>query len=272
MSTWLRTELDGDRRLARLAEEVRRRSHVVPAALALGMVRLRQASAAPGDARPRLLAGAEEAFLSVRSQAEGQAEFHLGLGQVYHRLGKTEEGERELTRVLAAKESRLRLMVGEVYRELGLPRRAGEVAEAVWNEFPDAESKNGAAALRSLVAENEEEEETWLARADQSIPFVRRSLMSIRGDRKLREGDAAEADKLFAAVADEYGSEAARSAASANNAALAESRRFRCTGNVAHLEKARPPTWCSPTAWIRSRPSWPATWRASGGSWPVSEC
>lgn len=235
---WLRRELEQDPQLARLADEVGRRSHVVPAALTLGMVRLRLASAAVGDGRKQLLAGAEEAFLSVRSQAEGRPELHLGLGQVYYRLGRPEDGERELAHVLGEKDAQLRLQVGEVYRELGLRKRAIEVAEAIWSDAADQARKSEAAQLRSLLAEEEDEEETWLARADQSVPFVRRSLTSLRAERKLREGDAAGADALFAAVAGEYGAEAARNATAANNAAVAEGRRFRCTGDLRHLEKA----------------------------------
>jgi cellulose synthase operon protein C len=238
LQKWLGEEMEKDPRLARLAEEVGRRSHVVPAALTLGMIRLQQANAASGDARKQRLAGAEQAFLSVRSQAEGKPEFHLGLGQVYYRLGKPEDGERELARVLAEEDPRLRLQVGRVYRELGLTARAKQVAEAVYADAVPDEVKTGAAVLRSLVADNQDDEETWLSRADQKIPFVRRGLMSLQGERKLREGDAAGADELFATVADEYGKEAARDSAAANNAAVAEGQRFRCTGDIARLEKA----------------------------------
>lgn len=236
-SAWLRKELEQDPQLSRLAGEVTARSHVVPAALTLGMVRLQMAGAADGEARAKLLAGAEAAFLSVRSQAEGRPEFHLGLGQVYYRLGRPADGERELARVLAEKDAQLRLQVGHVYRDLGLDQRAIEVAEAIWNEA-DQPVKGAAAHLRSLLAYGEEEEETWLARADQRNPFVRRSLTSLRAERKLREGDAAGADQLFAEVADEYGEEAARDSTAANNAAVAEGRRFGCNGDLAHLEKA----------------------------------
>ncbi len=238
VAAWLRRELEMDRHLASLAEEVGRRSHVVPASLSLGMVRLQAANAASGEARERLLAGAEAAFLSVRNQAEGQPDLHLGLGQVYYRLGRTADGERELDRMLAEKDPRIRLAVANIYRDLGIGLKATEIAEALWKGAEDAQVKSAAAALRSLLAQDLDEEETWLSRADQSDPFVRRGLMSLRAERKLREGDAAGADPLFAAVADEYGKNAARDGADANNAAVAEGRRFACTGDVRRLEKA----------------------------------
>jgi hypothetical protein len=237
VATWLRRELEQDRRLIELADAVARRSHVVPAALSLGTVRLRLAREAAGTARTALLARAEEAFLSVRSQAEGKPELHLGLGQVYYRLGRPRDGERELARVMAEQDPGLRLAVGQIDRELGLRERAIEIAEAVWNGPGDQEVKSSAAILRSLLARDPDEEETWLRRADQSAPYVRRSLLSVRGERELREGRDARADELFAAVAAEYGAEAARDAAAANNAAVAEGRRFACTGDTSRLEK-----------------------------------
>ena len=235
----MRDELKKDSRLLALAGEIGRRSHVVAAALSLGMVRLRMANELTGEARDRMLARAESAFLSVRNQAEGRPEFHLGLGQVYFRLGKAKEGEQELARVLAEADPKLRLAVAGVYRDLGMTEKTIEVAEKVWNETSDPVARSEAASLLSVVATEIDEEEKWLSRADQTSPFVRRALMSVRAQRKQEGGDMAGADELYAAVADEYGAEAATDGTSANNAAVAEGPGGSpATGDIRRLEKA----------------------------------
>ena len=52
--------------------------------------KLRRANESSGEARAELLAAAERLFLSIREEAEGVPAYHLGLGQVYHRLGRAD--------------------------------------------------------------------------------------------------------------------------------------------------------------------------------------
>ena len=84
---WLSERMEADPGLEKLRDEYLRHQTVVPAALMLGMVKLQRANDAEGEARRALLGEAERVFLSIRQEAEDNPRFHLGLGQVYHRLG-----------------------------------------------------------------------------------------------------------------------------------------------------------------------------------------
>ena len=62
---------------------------VVPTSILAGTIELRRAQALGGAARDAMLDRAEKAFLAVKTEAEGQPEFDLGLGEIYARLGRT---------------------------------------------------------------------------------------------------------------------------------------------------------------------------------------
>lgn len=235
---WLSKQLEADPKLASLRAAYEGHADVVSAALTLGRVKLLRADQVSGDERKTLLDEAERAFLAIRAEAEGLPAYHLSLGQVYHRLGRVEDGERELQGLLERGDPALSVAVARTYRALGLVGRAREVASDVW-KGGDATSKSEAAVLLALMASDLEEEERWLERADASDPFVKTSLLNVKAQRLLRDGRYAEADRAFAEVAAAYGRDAAHSSAAANNAALANQARYSCTGDLRHLAKAR---------------------------------
>jgi hypothetical protein len=239
---WLSERLDADPGLKALRAEYLRHDAVVPASLALGTLKLRRASAATGDPRRALLAAAEKTFLSIHNEAEGNPSYHLGLGQVYHRLGRTEEGNTELSHVLDRKDPDLTLGVAHVYRELGLPVRAKQVAEGLWNSPAEERWKYAAATLMShLVNEtgfNEDEEETWLKRSDPTSPGVKLLLLRLEARRLRRQGKNAEADRAFGRLCEGYERDAAHDASASNNAAVSYLERYGATGDPAHLRAA----------------------------------
>lgn len=242
--SWLSQHLAADRSLKALRTEYLRHGEVVPASLALGSIKLRRAAAAGGDARRALLAAAEKVFLSIQRQAEGDPSYHLGLGQVYHRLGRTEEGNTELSRVLDRKDPELTLGVAQIYRDLGLTIRAKQVAEGLYQTTSEDRWKYSAASLMShLVNEtglHEDEEEMWLKRADPASSYVKQLLLRLEARRLRRQGKLAEADRAFARLIEGYERDAAHdaSATSANNAAVSYLERYGASGDPAHLRAA----------------------------------
>ena len=239
---WLMEQLEADPKLASLRGEYMRRGAVVPAALSLGLVELRRANAASGEERRALYASAEKVLLSIRNEAEGNPSFHVGLGQIYHRLGRHEDGDKELAHLLDRKDPELTLEVASVYRELGLSVRAKQILEGLWSSSADAQWKQRAAALLSLVVTelgfNEDEEETWLKRSDTSSPEVKHRLLGLEARKLRREGKLAEADRAYQRICEELERSAGHDAAAANNAAIAYLERYRISGDPAHLRAA----------------------------------
>lgn len=233
---YAREQIANNPRLTAMRDQLEQYSDVVPASLALGTLQLQRAEARDGEGRAELLQEAERVFLAIRQEAEGAPEFHVGLGQVYHRLGRRAEGDAELEAV-AADSPALRLHVAEVYRELSLvgPSRAN--AERAYADG-DETVKGRAAIVLSQLATNLEDEETWLSRAPAELAFVRLQLQHVRAERALEARRWDEAATGFREVARGYEADAASGAAAANNAALAWARVHGVTGEPAALDRA----------------------------------
>lgn len=236
---WLSEKMAADPELTLVRAEYIARGDAVPAALELGMVKLQRAASAGGDERKKLLAQAEQAFLAIRDEASGDPRFHLGLAQVYHRLGKTEEGEAEMKSVIERKDAQLTLRVAETYRSLGLYSRARQVARSVYDQ-PGVEiaARHQAAHTLALLALDVDEEEDWLRRGDTESAEIRVALDHVQGERLRRDGKGAEADLKFKKCADYYAQSAKTNAVSANNAATETMDRYFATGDVTHLKNA----------------------------------
>jgi hypothetical protein len=235
---WIAKQVEADPRVASARAVYRGGTAAVEASLSLGLVKLRHAAAAAGDERRRLLEQAESAFVAIRDEAAGDASLHLGLGQALFRLGKNEEGEKELQSVLDRNDPELSMEVARTYRELGLFSRARDVARKVYEAASGAGPKREAADLLAHLATNVDEEEEWLRRSDQDDPGVRASLDQVAGERLLREGKLKEADEKFEKCVAFYDRSAGASAVAANNAATETIRRYLATGDPAHLSRA----------------------------------
>lgn len=230
-------QLRGDARLAQLRAAYEAQSDVVGAALLLGTVQLRKASAAQGEARQALLADAEHAFLSIREEAQDSPAYRLGLGQVYHRLGKVAEGEAELQKLLDSGDALMKLQVSNAYRELGLVGRAQALGEEVL-QSSDLQLRTAAARMLSAMSNRPEDQERWLARADPHSPGIKLALDRARAMRLVQEGKLKEADAMWGQVAEAFDRMAADSPSAANNAATSWTARFACTGDPRWLERA----------------------------------
>ncbi len=241
--TWMSERIDKDVPLGALRSELLRHGAVVGASLALGTIELRRAADATGEERKALLGSAEKAFLSIRQEAEGDPSFHLGLGQVLHRLGRSKDGNVELDHVLEKKDPRLTLAVVHVYRDLALPVRAKQIAEELYaSPSATTETKQAAAGiLAHLVNEvgfNEDDEEMWLKRADVKAQQTKAMLLRLEARRLLRDGKNTEADQAYARLAAIYERDAKHSATGANNAALAYLDRYGASGDPAQIRTA----------------------------------
>lgn len=235
---WLIEQMDTDTNLEKLRAEYLRHEVVVPSALALGVLKLQRAAGMEGEARRALLQDAERVFLSIRQEAEDNPRFHLGLGQVYHRLGRTEDGDKELQSLRARKDSRLTEEVASAYRELGLMGQARTLCQEAYDLGADASQRTNAAALCARLAEDLDDEEKWLRRGNVDSPMVQNDLLSLEAQRSLRDGKLVEADRAFAKVASFNERFAKHDAPAANNAAMAYISRYHVTGDAAHLRKA----------------------------------
>jgi hypothetical protein len=234
---WVTSRLDADAQLTQLKDAYLHHAAVAPAVLALGRIRLEQARAASASARGPLLAEAERLFLAIRAEAEGQPGFHLALGQVYHRLGRSAEGDAELGKLLDGPAVQ-KLAVAEVYRDLGLGPKAIDIVEKVYNSDGDQATKYRAAYLRALLAVGFDEREKWLKLGDPSADPIVLDLKELQAERAFLAGHDQEAARLYAESAARREREALHNPVAANNAALAHQSRFMCTGDLKDLERA----------------------------------
>ncbi len=234
---WVDEKLRDDNKLIALRSEMQRQSHIVPVSLSLGMVKLNRASAVEGVERKRLLASAERAFLAIQSEAGGAPSYHLGLGQVYYRLGKSEKGDEEIDQVVALDDVQWTLSAARVYRALGVDTKANALATKVY-EASSNPVKSSAAVLLALTADSVEDREMWLRRADPKDEYVRMSLLELEAHRLRDEGKYAEADAKFEVVFEAERKDAATDSASANNAALVAASRYSCTGDPERLKES----------------------------------
>jgi hypothetical protein len=188
-----------------------------------------------------MLGEAERLFLAIRTEAEGQPEFRIGLGEVYARLGKTKESEEQFKGVLDMHDAALSLRVARVYRGIGSMERAAAVAKQVF-DTSTSPTKDSAAVLLGIMADTrgtEDEAESWFKKANQADPFVKTSLLDLEARRLLRTGKLAECAAKYALVAKTHLQHAtAMDIASYNNAALAHQNRFACSGDPAALKDA----------------------------------
>ena len=87
------------------------------------------------------------------------------------------------------------------------------------------------------MARTEEENWLWLSRASQNLPFVKRTMLQLEGDKLLRQGKLKLADAKYAQVVEEYRSSISTNPSAANNAALVLQSRHMCTGDPKFLSE-----------------------------------
>ncbi len=222
--------------VARASERYDTYADVVPAAVALGTVRLMRASEMTGPERERMLRSAEEAFLRVRDDAEGSTDYHLGLAQVMYRLGRARDGEAEFRKLLSGADPSVEMSVAHAYRELGLESRAAETFEKVVERGIQPQAYQ-AAGERAILAQGNDETERWLRRADPQDPFIAVSLVEVGARRLSESGDYKGADIEWAKAIAIHAKSDPSQPSGANNAGVASAARFHLSGDIRHLRK-----------------------------------
>jgi cellulose synthase operon protein C len=238
ISHWVDDQLKDDAALTAARAHYLALADIVPVAIAAGSIKLRRAQALAGAARSAMLESAEHTFLAIRTGAEGQPEFRLGLGEIYARLGKTTESDAEFAAVLARNDPKLSLRVASVYRDIGSIAHAKQIAEQVFASTASP-IKETAASLLGVMSEDDDDAERWYGKADPHDPYVRTALLEVEGKRLRREGKTAECAAKFAAAAKAH-LEAANPSHTAgyNNAAVADEMGFSCSGDPQALRDA----------------------------------
>ncbi|MDQ3370683.1 MAG: hypothetical protein M3680_35145, partial [Myxococcota bacterium] len=236
---WINDQIDADPAVQTRQGPYLALGDVVSVSLVAGSVKLRRAQAMSGAAQSAMLEAAERTFLAIRIEAEGQPEFRLGLGEIYARLGRSEESTAEFDALLAMKDPAMSLRVAEVYRSIGSVQRAKEIATEVHATATEPKARQDAASMLGLLARNDEEAETWYRKADGSSQYVKLALLELEARKLYRQGKPAECDAKFALVAKTYlAAASSMSLSDFNNAAVAHQQRFYCSGDLRALADA----------------------------------
>ncbi len=235
---WISETMRNDTKMSEAREAVVALGDVVSASIFSGTIKVQRAQGMTGAARDAMLEAAEKTFLAVRTAADGQPEYHLGLGEIYARLGKVKESEKEFQSMLDRKEDALTLAVANIYRNIGNQEAATKVTTQLFETAKDPKMKNGAAFMLYHLARTEEDQEKWLEKADQSSESVKIARLELEGSKLRKKGDFAACDRKFAEAAKANMALAARNESGYNNAAIAHMQRYACTGDVASLKDA----------------------------------
>jgi hypothetical protein len=235
---WIGGEMRNNGDLTEKREAMIALGDVVSASIFAGTIKVQRAQSMSGPARDAMLAAAEKTFLAVRTAAEGQPEYHLGLGEIYARLGKVAESDKEFQSILDRKEDMMTLAVANIYRNIGNSERATKITTDVYNATTDPKMKHSAAFLLYHLSRTQEDQEKWLLKSDSSSESVKIALLEIEANKLRTKGDFAGCDRKFAQAAKAHMDTAARSEAGYNNAAIAHMGRYACTGDVSSLRDA----------------------------------
>lgn len=214
-------------------------SDVVPVALNLGIVRLNRAQGMTDPtARKAELEEAEKVFLAVSGAAGESDTYRIFLGQVKYWLGKHDDGKKLFDEYLVSKSRapKALLEIAEQLRYLGAESEARPMSEEAYGSATDAEDKQAAAGLRSLMRVDDDDEITWLERSDTSSPHTQACLAEARGRKAHDAGDDATAEARFRESVDLY-RKVPETGASVNNLALALSQLYQVTGKVEYFEQ-----------------------------------
>lgn len=223
--------------LAQRRRTYRQASTVIDTAIDVGGMKLQRANLETGAQRARLLQEAERAFLAGAEAAGDNPDYHLRLGTVFYRLGKSQAGEQQFGRVLALGSHGWDLAVARAYRELDRDWRARAIAERVYNDSSGSMA-DAAAGLLAHLARTVESEKTWLERVVQPSPGTQARLAGTRAALASRDLKFAQAAKEYEAEYQIWLSLGEDSDFALNNRALALARRFEETGEHALLVRA----------------------------------
>lgn len=179
---------------------------IVPVALELGTVTLYRAREMKDPKqREHTLNEAKETFLAINSVAGNSDQYRLYLGQTYYWLGQADDGQKLFDELLASnKRSAATLVtVALTLREVGAMAPARRLAEEAYAKG-DTQQKYEAADIRALMHEDNEEQITWLKRANPAEPMVVAQLSGAEAVTAAQESRMADALRLHLRAAEAY--------------------------------------------------------------------
>jgi len=233
------SRIKDDPELVSAQETLREVSAVVPVALELGIVMLDRAQGqADADARKKQLEQAEKVFLSIDGFAGESDEYRLSLAKVKYWLGKQDEGRSIFDAFLTDKKRTPEslLEVARAKRELGAEPEARKLAEDSYSFATSQEQRQAAAVLRSVCANDVDDEILWLQRANTENPIIKGKLAWSLGNKAASEGRDAEAEENYRKAIDAYAAQP-RSTLTLNESAIAWSALYSVTGDPKAMER-----------------------------------
>lgn len=164
---------------------------VVHVTLDLGMVQLSRAqNLSDPAARKAEIEEAEKTFLAIRGLAGNTDQYRLFLGQVYYWLGKSKEGGELFAQLLAAHKRAypILMQLAHTLREVGDESQARDLTEEAYRTAKTAEDKFVAAALRTHLNKDIDDQIAWLEKCDPAEATTQINLDSARANKALKDG------------------------------------------------------------------------------------
>jgi tetratricopeptide (TPR) repeat protein len=206
---------------------------VVPVALELGMLRLSRAQAmSDQDARRLELEEAEKTLLAIRGVIGEADEFRVNLGKVYYWLGRPEDGKKLFDELLEKHHRSFPMLanVSHTLFNLGAFAESRTLSEEAYNKAGDETTKHQAAVQRALTPLDDDDQLTWLKRANQADPEIKALLNDALGHRAMVEHRDEDAVKHFRQSLEARSTQVEQIAA-LNNGALTHFKLFQLTGD-----------------------------------------
>lgn len=237
---YVSAQISQDPGIAAAQDNLAQHAAVVPVALDLGIVSLRQAQRmSDPEQRRKELEKAERTFLAIRGAAGDSDEYRLYTGQIYYWLGRHEEGRAAFDELLENHNRSYQILMGvaDILYDVGATGEVRRLTEEAWNKSRDDAEKHAAANRRALVATETDERITWLKRSDQSDLNILAELANSQGQRAFERGDREAAARHLREAVEIYG-RIPETAASLNNSALTYQSLYVVTGERAALENS----------------------------------
>lgn len=235
VDNYIETQMKTSPGYQRALTELKEANRIVPVTLDLGIVQLNRAQELKdAAARKKELEAAEKTFLAIRSFAGGSDEYQLYLGQVYYWLGKSKEGRDLFDQLLARRQRAYAILmsISQTLRAVGDTASARSLVEEAYAKANSPRKKYAAAALRSLLSKDQDDQIAWLQKADPNSAWVQIELNGARGRKALQQGDKTRAAELLRKAISGYAAQP-KTSSSLNNQALVCFDLYTATGDAA---------------------------------------
>jgi hypothetical protein len=189
---YLERKAKEDKEITGGQEQVIAESHVVPAAMELGVALIQHAqSQTDASARKSLLDEAEATFLSISRIAADREDYQLSMAEVHYWQGRQAQGRALFDKVLKdhKREPEWLLRVATLLRRVGSNSEARKLAEEGYEKASPGRVKHGCALIRGLLSDEIEERIRWIKLADTTDPNVKAILLDDQATEAMEKGE-----------------------------------------------------------------------------------